>query len=864
MKKKLERQELNRIDPDMNVGLKDEEVEERKLKGYQNIVHKVNEKTIPGIIMHNTFTFFNLILFTIAITFLFFIIFLYASGNAAIVDKHFGFSKFLFLIPAIMNVITGTIQEIHGKKVLDGLKIVTEMKVNVVRNGSIKEVPASDLVIDDVFIIKTGDQAQADFKVLKGSLQVDESMLTGESDYIKKNAGDTVFAGSAIIVGSGVGQVMEVGDETYSAKLSAKVRSLGSHKSELMTDIQKIIKLLAILMGIVSMIIIITLVVKVSLFGDDPSIWDGMTMSLGETVTWARIMITAGSFCVGIIPSGLVLITSVTLALSIVSLSRQHTLIQELYSLENLSRVDIICLDKTGTLTDGTMKVVDVKGFAPLDDILLHIKNLMGATESKNQTSEAIFKTFGANEDVEYKELIPFTSERKCSGIVYKDGKEVIMGAPEYLLDKKDDRLEIVNEKAKEGKRVIAVMYDNNLLAFIIIEDQIRKSAKDTLKFFRDNGVSVKIISGDNPFTVSKISEACGVPDADKFISLEGVALEEIPALVERYTIFARVSPEQKEAIVAALQANKHKVAMTGDGVNDVLALRRADSSITFSKATDAAKSCSDVVLLDDDFSHLKAVVGEGRRVISNIQRTAILYLMKSFTVTFLAVIMIAFKKGQMWYSIENVYMLEASVIGTGGFLLSLEGTKNPIRGTFIKNINLKGLVSGLLGAISITLPIMMYTIPTYFGKAPLISIGNVSTMITILITISGLTVALTMCIPFNRFRTIAFILLLGTAFALAMMLPTSYIGGRPTSAAMFKGDTISDWQIVKEFLRPWNSQVIKDLFSDTDNFIIMGIFFAVVMPSYFLITKLINKKLEHDYLKDEYATSNNIFEKYF
>lgn len=853
--KTLERLELQRIETDPNLGLNDDQVEERKQKGYQNIVKNVNEKTIGGILFHNTFTFFNMILFFIAIVFLVFIIYLYASGNAYVVDKHFGFSKFLFLIPALMNVVTGSIQEIHGKKVLDRLKIVTEMKVNVVRNGLAKEIKSSDIVVDDIIVLKAGDQAQADFKVVKGSLQVDESMLTGESDYIKKEVGDTVFAGSAIIVGSGLGYVIEVGNETYSAKLSAKVRSISSHKSELMTDIKKIIKFLSIVIAVVSVTIIGTLIYKIARHGNDASLWDGMVMSLDSPVTWARIAITAGSFCIGIIPSGLVLITSVTLALSIVSLSRQQTLVQELYSLENLSRVDIICLDKTGTLTDGTMKLVEAKSYAHLEDTVLHIRNLLGATDSRNATSEALFSAFGADEKVEFKEFIPFSSDKKYSGLVYNNGDRLIMGAPEYMLEKDDERLQFVSEKAKEGKRVIALKLNDELLSFFVIEDQIRKSAKDTLKFFRENGVAVKIISGDNPLTVSKISETCGVPNADKYISLEGVALEDIPPLVEKYTIFARVSPEQKEAIVLALQKNNHKVAMTGDGVNDVLALRRADSSITFSKATDAAKSCSDVVLLDDDFSHLKAVVGEGRRVIANIQRTSILFLMKSFTIAFLAFALIGFAKGQMWYSIENAYMLEASVIGTGGFLLSLEWTKLPIRGSFIKNINMKALISGILGAIAVMLPVFLYVVPVRFGYNPIIERENVSTMITILLTLAGLTVAFTMCIPFTKYRVIAFILLLGTAFGLAMMLPTTYIGGKPTSANMFQGSTISEWQIVREFLRPWNSPVIKNILKDGDNYIVMGIFLAVVMPLYYLAIRMIDRHLNKVYdLEDEMA----------
>ena len=858
--KKIERQEITRVNADINVGLTDEQVKERVEAGYSNKTSKANEKSIGQIIFHNVFTFFNTILLTIAITFLIFIIYLYSSGNGAVVDQHFGFSKFGFLIPAIMNITIGTIQEIHGKKVLDRLKIVTEAKSRVVRNGKEETINAKDIVIDDIVLFKAGEQATADFEDVEGYLQVDESNLTGEADYIKKYPGDKVFSGSAIIVGEGKLKTIEVGDNTFAANLSQKVKKMDRHKSELMTNIIRLMKILTIILGVIIVVIISTMIYKIQKHGADAALWDGMTMSLSNPVSWARIMITVGSFAVGVIPSGLVLTTSVTLALSIVSLSRQNTLIQELYSLENLSRVDTICLDKTGTLTDGTMKVCETKRFTHLEDIYDNIRNLLGVSGSRNQTAEALFNEFGENPDCEYQELIPFSSEHKSSGLIYKNGDRLLLGAPEYLLDKDDERLKFVEEKAKEGKRVLAFKLNNDLLAFFVIEDQIRKSAKDTLNFFKENGVTVKVISGDNPLTVSKIAQTCGVENYDKYISLEGVKLEDIPPLVEEYTIFARVSPEQKEAIVTALQANRHKVAMTGDGVNDILALRKADSSITFAKATDAAKSVSDVVLMDNDFSHLKEVVGQGRRVIGNIQRTAILFLMKSFAIALLAFALIALRKGQMWYTIENAYMLESAVIGTGGFILSLEGSKKPIKGSFSKTIISKGISAGFLAMIAIVVPILCYTIPTYFNMEPLITEENVKTMISILLTLAGLTVMITMCLPFTKYRVFALVMVLGTVLALALILPTSFVGGQPTSGAMFsfdssKGQTFMDCQFMREFFRPWNSKPLQNVAKDKDNFIIMGIFLFVALPLFFGLMEFVNKKVlkNNDSIVDQF-----------
>lgn len=864
MKKKKRVNKINRIEPDKNIGLTDEEVNLRIENGYSNHSSKSHEKSYGKIIVHNVFNLFNTILLIIAIVFFIFIMFLYLTGNNEVINKHFGFSKFGFLIPAIMNIVIGTIQEIHGKRVLDRLKIVSALKAKVLRNGKEIMIESEEIVIDDIVILKAGEQATADFKVLEGEVSVDESCLTGESDYIKKLPGDTIYSGSNIIVGDAKVITVEVGDNTFASNLTEKVKNTEKAKSELLSNIMKIMKILTVILGIISIVIIATLSYKIINHGSEIETWDGMELSMTDPVTWARIMITLGSFAVGVIPSGLVLTTSVTLALSIVSLSRKNTLVQELYSLENLSRVDVICLDKTGTLTDGTMKVSDVKRYAHLEDIYDNIRNLLGSFKSKNQTAEALYNKFGANEDVKYKELIPFSSETKCSGLIYENGDKLLLGAPEYMLENNDERLKTVDDYAKEGKRVLAFTLNDKLLAFFIIEDTIRESAKDTLKFFKENGVTVKIISGDNPLTVSKIAEKCGVENYDKMISLEGMDINDVKKIATEYTIFARVSPEQKEAIVEALQKKRHKVAMTGDGVNDILALRKADSSITFAKATDAAKSVSDVVLMDNDFTHLKDVVGQGRRVISNIQRTSILFLMKSFAIALLAFALIPLRKGQMWYTIENAYMLEAAVIGTGGFILSLEGSKVPIKGSFIKTIISKAIASASIVAIAVILPVLLYVVPKFYGYSPIISEENVKTMISILLLIAGLVVACTMCYPFTKYRIFAIILILLTAFALSMMLPTSYIGGRATGPEMFGydtslGQTFLDCQFAKEFLRPWNSQTLIDLRKDNINFIIMGIFFVAALPTFCLIMYFIN----HGILKnDEYYEDRLMFKK--
>ena len=840
-RKEMHRQPIERINAPAEKGLSAKAVEERIKKGYINTPTDPNEKSTLKIIASNLFTFFNIVLFTIAFIFIGFNIYLQAIGRADVADEYFGFSKFIFLLPAVMNVCMGTFQEIKSLKVIKRLRIVTTTKSRVIRDGQIIPVDATQIVLDDILAVSAGEQATADLIVLSGEVEVDESMLTGESDYIKKRPGDTILSGSSIIVGSARCRADKIGDETYAAELTRKVKNSSRHKSELMTSIMTIIKVLTVGLCIAAAVVTVTLVYKVSVHGSDPTLWNGLTLSLDDPVTWALIILTDGMFGVGIIPTGLVLTASVAMLVSIAQLTKKQTLVQELYSLENLSRVNIICLDKTGTLTDGTMTVSEVKAFIPLEEVKRHARALVASADEKNATSEAVFKYFGSEKSPETAEEIPFSSAKKYSGLVYKNGQRLLMGAPEYLIPENDERLSYVEERARHGNRVIAMTLDDKLIAFISIEDHIRDTAPDTLAFFRDNGVEVKVISGDNPLTVSLIAQKCGIENADKYISLADVPLEKIPEIADKYTIFARVSPEQKEALVQALQAKGNKVAMTGDGVNDILALRRSDFSITFAKATEAAKSCSDVVLLDNDFSHLKEVVGEGRRVIGNIQKTTVLYLMKSIAIFLFSFVLIPFAKGHMWFSIENMYMLEAAVIGTGGFLLSLEPIRTPIRGSFMKNIVTQSVSAGVLMASAILLPIMLNTVPKFYGYPPFVVDENVRSMMTVLITIAGLVVVFSMCIPFNRYRGIALAAILFVVAALGLMLPSGYIGGTPMGNAMFAydaaaGQTVFDSQFFRELFQPMNSDVVRSLLSDVNNYLVMRIFLYCAIPTFILI----------------------------
>ena len=856
MKRKEQKEAPERIQASPETGLSAAQAAARREAGLVNVSHEKTEKSTLRILADNTFTFFNTVLFLIAAVFIGFTVYLNATGRGDVAAANFGISKYVFLIPAVMNIAMGTYQEISSMKVIKKLRIVTESKARVIRDGQTEKLDAAEIVLDDVIAVFAGDQATADMEVLTGEVYVDESMLTGEADHVKKTPGDTILSGSAIIAGDARCRAVAIGDDTYAAALTRRVKSIGGPKSELMRSIMRLVKWNTVGLGVVLLVVFTTLILKIAATGGDPSVWDGMTLSLTDPATWSLIFLTGGSYGIGMIPSGLVLTASVAMMVSIAGLTKKNTLIQELYSLENLSRVDVICLDKTGTLTDGTMTVVDVKSFLPEEEVARHARFIVGTAGERNATMEAVFQRFGTEEEPDVAEKIPFSSANKYSGVVYHDGKKLLMGAPEYLLPQGDPALAYAEENAKLGRRVVAMTLDGKLCAFIAIEDHIRDSAPDTLRFFQENGVTVKVISGDNPLTVSKIAQNCGIKHADRYISLAGVPLEEIPALAEDYTVFARVSPEQKEALVKALQAKKHKVAMTGDGVNDILALRRADSSITFAKATEAAKSCSDVVLLDNDFSHLKEVVGEGRRVIGNIQKTATLYMMKSVAVFLFAFALIPFAKGQMWLSVENLYMLEAAVIGTGGFLLSLEPNRKPVTGSFMTNILSQALAAGVLAAFAVLLPLMTNLIPRAFGAAPFIADTNVRTMMTLLMTAAGMIVVFSMCLPFSRYRAIAMGLLMGTAGVLGFMLPASFLGGETVGAEMLAfdaaaGQSFFDCALMRQMFQPWNCPAIQNLFADRNNFVLIRIFLYGAVPVYILVRFAVENLARKNYGKD-------------
>ncbi len=829
-------------DPSLTDGLSSAEAKLRADQGYHNKASVKVEKSYLKIIVDNVFSVFAVVLYLIAILFAVFGGYLRSIGRVDLAQQYFGISKFGFLGPLTINIIIGIVQEIRSKIVLDNLKIMNESRAKVLRDGRSISIPSSEIVLGDVIVLSSGEQAPCDVKVVEGVCEVDESFLTGESESVHKDSRKNqclIYSGSAILSGRVKAVVTEVGSFTYINVLSKKLKKIQKTRSELMRNIYTILNIMAFVLFAVVLVVLGTLIYKVNRWGADPNVFPN-PLDLQDLESWAIIVTTTSAFAIGIIPTGLLLMTSVTLTASVVQLARDQTLIQELFSLESLSRVDTICLDKTGTLTDGSMLLIDATYFDDQDEAINYLRILLGSSLTRNSTTEALFQAFGSKESHHTASLIPFSSERKYSGVKFEDGLEIYLGAPEALFPADLNIMKIAIERASNGYRVLGLKKNNEPMALFFLKDSIRKSARETIGFFNENGVDVKIISGDNINTVTKIAELCGVLHSEKGISLNGLSDEEVREAATKYTIFARVSPEQKEILVSALQEQGRKVAMTGDGVNDILALRKANASITFQKATDAAKSCADVVLLDNDFSHLKEVVTQGRKVVNNTQRTAILFLMKTICIASLALFLIPFHRGQMYYTIEDIYLVQTADIAFGGFLLSLEPSKKPIIGSFVKNVYFKALAAGLFLLLASIIP-------------PILEISNaidhtlVPGMISVMGFLAGYIVLIALCSPLNKYRLITIIAVFFGGLLLCVAIPRWYVGGQAISLANFTADDLG-----REFFQPWNAKIIQDMMESPTVWITFGAFVLIGGPGFYFLERFIDRKLNKN-LEREY-----------
>lgn len=744
--KALELANTERFFPEVDKGLSSEQVEKRISQGYVNKTRATYTKSVAKIIRDNIMTFFNFLMFFIAV-----ILIVYES-----------YTDLFFLFIVVLNLVIGIVQEIRAKKVIDKLKLVTSPSTTVIRNGKKLSINSQDVVLDDLYILKNGDQIPTDGVVIEGVAEVNESLLTGESKAIKKNKDSKILAGSYIVSGIVTVQATSVGENTFAGSLQAKAKKYKKSDSQLANSINRIIKVVSVF------------IIPIG-FAMGYSNYTSALVGVSSQQEAIRIAVqkTAGSI-VGMIPSGLILLTSVALFTSVIRLAKRKTYVQDLYSIERLARVNCLCLDKTGTLTDGTMKVertIKIKPRIKVEEIL---PNFLGAFQSSNQTSLALQNEFSIKHDYLVKRILPFSSTRKLSAVQFEHKGTYVLGAPEFVYDYSDEDLNLlIKINQQKGYRVLmfaktstSIKKDNiegkfDPVAVFIIEDHIRKEAKETIRWFVDNDVEIKVISGDSPVTVSEIAKKCDVPNADKYVSLEGLSLGEVDSIADKYTVFGRVTPEQKAQLVQSFKNQKKTVAMTGDGVNDILAMKKSDCAIAMANGTEATKAVAHAVLLDSNFSSMPSIVGEGRRVINNIQLSASLFLMKTVFTIFLSltVLLVNVFGIDMTYpfSPSNLMIMEIFIIGLPAAILALQPNLNRVKGGFMNNVLLKSLPGAFCLFIVV---IVCYILEEtgFFGANIDNETVSYLTVSTLVMYFSALTVLYDVCLPFNVFRTFVFI----------------------------------------------------------------------------------------------------------
>lgn len=666
---------------DIQKGLTDEQVKRRQEEGKINYDTSVPTKSIKKILYDNFFTLFNGINLILGIA-----IFLVKS-----------YKNMLFLGIVIINTLISTIQEIHSKRVIDKLAIMTSHKAKVIRDGKKQEISIHELVLDDIIELNIGNQIATDSIILEGRIQVNESYITGESDTIYKKEGDRILSGSYVVSGKCTAKVEHIGEDNYTAQISNGAKYVKKINSEIMNSLNKIIKFLTFAI----------IPIGIVLF---------YTQSQIENITFQEVVVKSVAGIIGMIPEGLVLLTSTVLAVSVIRLSKAKVLVQELYCIETLARIDTLCLDKTGTLTEGMMEVKDFVAINRTKEEMRNVlANIAKESEDENATIEAIKNYFTTVEE-QWKPLekIAFSSQTKWSGINFQEKGTYLLGAPEIVLKKEfDDNQETIEKYAKDYRVLVLAHTEEKivneklpknieLIGYVLILDKIRKEAKQTLKYFEKQGVEIKIISGDNPITVSKIAKQVGVRNYNQYIDMTKVkSEEEIGKVAMQYTIFGRVSPTQKKVLVEAMQKVGKTVAMTGDGVNDVLALKTADCSIAMANGSGATKSVSQLILLDSNFASMPKVVAEGRRTINNIQRSATLFLVKTIYSGILAIMFLFMGEAYPFVPIQ-MSLIGTITIGLPSFLLALEPNKERIRGKFLENVMMRALPVGLTVILNI------------------------------------------------------------------------------------------------------------------------------------------------------------------
>ncbi len=730
LNKKQESPSPARYAPGAAVGLTDAQVEKRRRDGLLNTDPTTPTKSVGRIIRDNICTLFNLVITLLGVAVL-------AVGS---------YKNLLFLGIMLCNILIGIVQELHTKRAIDKLSILSAVKVRAVRGGKTTELGVDEIVLDDVLELARGNQIACDCILLEGECDVNESLITGESDAIHKMAGDMLLSGSFVVNGSCRARVEHIGEDNYVAHISSGAKRYKKTRSEIMESLQKIIRIVSIIM----------IPVGICLFITQFTI-DGMSLQ--------RAVVSTTAALIGMIPEGLVLLTSSVLAVGVVRLARYKVMVQELYCIEALARVDVLCLDKTGTLTEGRMELREA---LPLDgtsarEIGQALAALAAVMREDSPSIEAIAQAYPQSPGWSPRRVVRFSSEKKWSGACFENAGCYVLGAPDRVLPGMDAALRLrVQEYARESRALLLARAggefpaDGGLpsgltpMALILLQDRIRPDAADTLRYFREADVAIKVISGDDPVTVSAIARRVGLSGADEYIDATLLDSEEsIREAMEKYTVFGRVSPQQKKQMVLALQEKKHTVAMTGDGVNDVLALKEADCSVAMASGSDAARNVAQLVLLDSQFSSMPQVVAEGRRSINNLQRSASLFIVKTIFSIVLSLLFLLIRQPYPFSPIQ-LTLISSLTIGLPSFVLALEPNKERIRGKFIRNV----FVNAAPAALTIIFHVTAWSL-----LCPALHIEHLqtSTLCVISAAFTGLMLNYTLCQPWNLIRRLLF-----------------------------------------------------------------------------------------------------------
>lgn len=734
---------MNKDSYSINItGLTDEEVRQRVEEGLTNRADISTDKTTKEIVISNVFTYFNLIFLVITIL-------LIMVGS---------FRNLTFLPIIIGNTVIGIVQEIRAKKTLEKMSLLNAPRADVIRNGSVKQISTEELVKDDVILLTAGKQICADAVVISGNIQVNESLLTGEADEVEKTEGSTLMSGSFVVSGECYARLEKVGNESYISKLSLEAKSMGGkEQSEMIRSINLIVKWVGIVIIPIGLILF----------------WQSHFVN-GESIT--KSVTSTVAAIIGMIPEGLYLLTTVALALSTMKLARKKVLLHDMKSIETLARVDVLCVDKTGTITEPDMKLKEIflcknsgadgtQTALTLDELKSLILDYANASVDNNATMLAL-KAYAAealtnNTSALHRTAVSqqaFSSSLKYGSVTFSDGT-YLLGAPEFIMHEDFARIEEeIIPYADKGDRVLLfARYDgenveNGIngsvtpLGFVALANPIRANAVKTFEYFKSQGVSIKVISGDNPRTVSRIAIQAGIESAESFVDAATLDTEDkIADAVNKYTVFGRVTPKQKKQLVKALQAKGHTVAMTGDGVNDILAMKDADCSVAMASGSEAAAQAAQVVLLDSDFAHMPDVVYEGRRVVNNIQRSASLFLVKNIFSLLLSLFSVIL---MVTYPLEpaQVSLISMFTIGVPGFLLALEQNKDRIKGHFITNVMLKALPGGLTDVIAVGALVVC-------GEVFCISDASIGTIATLVLSVVGFMILFKISEPLNGMK---------------------------------------------------------------------------------------------------------------